>query len=121
MKLFYTQILLLFFVGILAINCESKKKSIDTTGNLTPKVDKTIIIYGSQSCDHCITFRQKIDSLNIKYDFRDAEANENYYNELMFKIQQARYTDYIAFPVVDIEGKLMVRPELDVFLKEYQK
>lgn len=117
MKLFYTQILLVFFVGMLAFSCETKKKSIDTTGNLTPKVEKTIIIYGSESCDHCLIFRQKIDSLNIKYDFRDAEANEKYYNELMFKIQQANFKEYISFPVIDIDGKLLVRPELDVFLK----
>lgn len=117
MKFFYTQILLVFFVGMLIVSCDTKKKSIDTTGNLSPKVEKNIIIYGSESCDHCIIFRQKIDSLNIKYDFRDAEADEKYYNELMFKIQQAKYTDYIGFPVIDIDGKLLVRPELDVFLE----
>jgi glutaredoxin len=121
MKFYCTQILFVFFVGILTVSCDTKKKSIDTGGNLTPKVEKTIIIYGSESCDHCLIFRHKIDSLNIKYDFRDAEANEKYYNELVVKVQRAKISDYIAFPVIDIDGKLLVRPELDVFLNALEQ
>ena len=108
--------LLIFFVGILSFGCETKKKNIDTSSNLTPSVEKEIIIFGSENCDHCIQFRQKADSLNIKYLFKDAEANEQYYNELMMIIQQSNFKEYVGFPVVVIDGKLYVRPEFDTFL-----
>ena len=97
--------------------CESKRKSIDTSGNLTPKAVKEITIFGSENCDHCIEFRDKMDSLNLTYEFKDAEANEKFYNELLLKIQQANYKGYVSFPVLEINDKIYVKPEFSDFLK----
>lgn len=102
---------------IFVLSCETNRKSIDTSGNMTPKVTKNITVYGSEDCDHCIEFRNKMDSAKIKYEFKDAEANEKYYNELLLKIQQANFKGYVAFPVVDINDKIYVRPEFSEFLK----
>ncbi len=113
-KYFKLSILLFaFFI----LGCENKQNKIDTSGNITPKVEKSIIVYGSESCDHCVDFRKKADSLKIKYTFKDAEANEAYYNELVNKIQQAGIPGYISFPVIDLDGKIYIRPEFHEFLK----
>jgi len=111
---------LLFYVLILSIFsfCGSKKDKIDTSNNLTPKVENRITIYGSENCDHCLEFRDKADSLNIKYVFKDAEKNETYYNELAQKIQVAGIPGYISFPVVEINEKLYIRPKFSEFLNE---
>jgi glutaredoxin len=115
-KSLFTVVLVLALVA-----CENKQKSIDTSGNITHIVPKNIIVYGSESCDHCLEFRQKADSLKIKYLFKDCEADERNYNELAMKIQQANYPGYISFPVVDINGKIYIRPEFDQFLKLIEK
>ncbi len=96
--------------------CDSKKEKIDTSANITPTIEKKIVVYGSENCDHCIEFRNKADSLKIKYVFKDAEKNEAYYNELVQKIQAAGIPGYISFPVVEIDEKLYIRPEFNKFL-----
>ena len=99
-------------------SCNTKKKSIDTSGNITPKVQKNIIVYGSESCDHCIEFRKKLDKEGLKYTFKDVEANERLFEEMMTKIRTVNYHGYIGFPVIDVEGKIFVRPDFRRFKSE---
>jgi len=96
---------------ILIFSCKSKRENIDTSGNTTPEIEKIVTIYGSENCDHCLDFRKKMDSAKFKYEFKDAEANEKYYQELLLKIQQANFKGYVSFPVIDINGEIYVRPE----------
>ncbi len=96
--------------------CENKKTNIDTSGNLTPVVEKIITVYGSKNCDHCNDFRNKLDSANLKYEFKDAEANEQYYKELLLKIQQANFKGYVSFPVLEIDNKIYVKPSFEEFM-----
>lgn len=105
----------------MVFGCNQKRKSIDTSGNITPKVAKMITIYGSENCDHCIDFRRKVDSLGVKYTFKDAEANEDYYREMVLKVQQKDSNSDISFPVVEINDEILVQPELDAFLKELSR
>lgn len=106
---------------LILFSCESKQKTIDTSGNISPVVPKNVIVYGSENCDDCHEFRQKADALNIKYLFKDCEADERNYNELALKIQQANLPGYISFPVVEINGKLYIKPEFDQFLALIEK
>lgn len=109
-----------FIILIIAFffnNCENKRKSIDTSANITPVVEKKVTIYGSENCDHCIEFRQQMDSIKFKYEFKDAEANEKNYQELLLKIQQANFKGYVSFPVIDIDGKIFVRPDFSEIQK----
>lgn len=115
-KLIYNSSLTAILI-ILLIACENRQKAIDTSGSKTQAAPKSIIVYGSENCDHCLEFRQKADSLKIKYLFKDCEADERNYNELALKIQQANFPGYVSFPVVEINGKLYVRPEFDQFLE----
>lgn len=112
-----TAVLLLLFVA-LTIACDNKeKKSIEAAEGIKPMAVHDITVYGSENCDHCIDFRKKVDSVGVKYTFKDVEASEQFYNELTQKIQQAQYKGYVSFPVLEIDGKLYVKPELDEFMK----
>lgn len=111
MKLLFPKLLIPVFLIFIILSCNSKRKYIDTSGNTTIKVQKEVIIYGSENCDHCITFRKAMDDAKLKYEFRDAEVSEQVYQELLRKIQEANYKGYIAFPVLDIEGEIYVKPE----------
>ena len=111
-KIFFLAAIIAFYTL-----CQGKQNRIDTSGNITPHVVKNITVYGSENCDHCLEFRQKADSLKIKYAFKDAEANEANYNELVRKIQQTGVPGYISFPVVEINEKLYIRPEFEEFLR----
>lgn len=111
-------LLMIMMIAVVALHsCDQKQKHLDTSQNITPKKEKTITVYGSQSCDHCLEFRKKADELKIKYSFKDCEADERNYNELAFKIQQGNYPGYISFPVIDIDGKLYINPGFEQFLQ----
>ena len=107
----FFKLLISVFLIIIVISCDSKRKSIDTSGNTTLKIQKEVVIYGSENCDHCITFRKAMDDAKLKYEFRDAEASEQIYQEVLKKVQMANYKGYIAFPVLDIDGEIYVKPE----------
>lgn len=111
MNITYLNFIGTFIFIALIFSCESKRKSIDTSDNISLITEKEVIIYGSANCDHCIEFRQQMDAAKLKYAFKDAEAEEKNYQELMLKIQQANYKGYVSFPVIDIDGKLFVKPE----------
>ena len=117
MKYGFYNLLFATVLIVVTIGCESKRKSIDTSGNLTPGVVKKITLFGSENCDHCIAFRKKMDSVNLKYEFKDTEANEQYYKDLLFKIKQANFKGYVSFPVLEVNDKIYVKPEFENFIK----
>lgn len=121
MKYRFNYLLFAIVLIVAVIGCESKRKSLDTSGNITAVVEKKITLFGSENCDHCIVFRKKMDSVNLKYEFKDAEANEKYYKELLFKIQQANFKGYVSFPVLVVNDKIYVKPEFEEFMKIVSK
>jgi glutaredoxin len=74
-----------------------------------------IIVYGSKNCIHCIKFLSSLDSAGIKYKFRDVEQDKNLFNEMYQKIQKANIKGFISYPVLDIEGKILVNPDFKQF------
>lgn len=113
----WIKITLILFCTALLLNCEGKRKSIDTSGNITPKIEKKITVYGSVNCDHCVEFRNMMDSVKMKYEFKDAEAHEKYYTEMVLKVQASSYNGSILFPVLEVGDKILVRPEFVDFMK----
>ena len=101
---------LLCFVFMVACSPSAKEASNGETANGSGQ--KQMIVYGSNTCDHCINFKKKMDSLNIKYSFFDVEVDQTKADEMLKKLEEVRFMGYIAFPVVDIEGRVMVNPEL---------
>ena len=77
------------------------------------KQTKEIIVYGSNNCDHCVDFKAQLDSIGFAYDFRDVEFDDAMNNELYRKVQEANIMGRINYPVIDIEGKIMVAPTLN--------
>jgi len=73
---------------------------------------KLIIVYGSNNCDHCLDFKAQLDSIGFSYDFRDVEFNDAMNREMYYKVQRARIVGRINYPVIDVEGKIMVAPKL---------
>jgi len=82
------------------------------TNKSSIKQTKEIIVYGSNNCDHCVDFKAQLDSVGLTYDFRDVEFDDAMNNELYRKVQEAKITGRINYPVIDIEGKIMVTPTL---------
>lgn len=76
------------------------------------KQTKDIIVYGSDNCHHCVDFKAKLDSVKFTYDFKDVEFNEFMHNEMVSKVRGARIMGQINYPVIDVEGKILVAPEL---------
>jgi glutaredoxin len=82
------------------------------TNRSSIKQTKEIIVYGSNNCDHCVDFKAQLDSIGFSYDFRDVEFDEAMNNELYRKVRAARIMTRINYPVIDIEGKILVAPSL---------
>ena len=71
---------------------------------------KNIIVYGSMECNHCHQFRRKLESKGITYEFRDVDENDAYFIELQNLIKSIKYSGYVSYPVIDIEGEVLVNP-----------
>jgi len=104
MKKIYGIILL----ALVAYSCQSNSSSVAQT--------KSIIVYGSDNCDHCVDFKAQLDSIGYKYDFKDVEFNQVMANEMVSKVQQAGLAGQISYPVIDVEGTILVAPELSAVL-----
>ena len=74
-------------------------------------IQKKIIVYGSMHCIHCHQFRRKLDSKGIEYEFRDIDANDEFFHEMQKKIKSIDYKGYVQYPVIDIEGIILVNPD----------
>ena len=90
---------------ILFLSCQS-----------TLKQTKQIIVYGSDNCEHCVNFKTKLDSVGFSYDFRDVEFNEAMNNEMFRKVRASGVQGGFRYPVVDVEGKILIAPELQAVL-----
>ncbi len=100
-------------------SCNPKSGAVEekNTTNVPAPVQKEITVYGSNTCDHCLEFMKKADSVALKYTFKDVETNAIYYSELVKKIKAANYQGYVSFPVIEIEGKINVNPPFAEFMK----
>lgn len=74
---------------------------------------KDILVYGSDNCDHCVDFKAKLDSVGFTYGFKDVEFSETLTNEMVQKVRTAGIMGQFSYPVIDVEGKILVAPELE--------
>jgi hypothetical protein len=104
-------IILILSTGILLLNnCAGKKNHSAVTG--IHEKDAPMIVYGSPDCIHCMHFISELDSAGLTYDFRAVTEDTAMFNEMMRKIRSAEIKGYISYPVVDIHGKILVRPSM---------
>ena len=90
---------------VLLLACQNKQEQT-----------KKIIVYGSDNCHHCVDFKAQLDSVGFTYDFRDVEFNEMMNNEMVSKVRASGVQGGFKYPVIDIEGNILVAPELQEVL-----
>ena len=81
------------------------------------KQTKQIIVYGSDNCDHCVVFKAKLDSVGFEYVFRDVEFNQMMNDEMVYKVRRSGVNGGFSYPVLDVEGKILVAPEITEVLE----
>ena len=81
------------------------------------KQTKDIIVYGSDNCEHCVVFKAKLDSIGYTYEFRDVEFDRANSDEMVFKVRRKGISGGFKYPVIDIQGTVLVAPELEEVLE----
>ena len=82
---------------------------------------RNIIIYGSKTCPHCVTFIQKMDREGIPYTFREVDNDDQNYQEMIDKIKSINFKGYVNYPVVDVGGEILVAPNFEKFYSVYRR
>ena len=97
--------------------CSSSPEKSETI-HQAPVEPPLIVIYGSNTCDHCIDFKAKLDSVGLKYSFNDVDVNEDKVLEMLEVVKNANYQGRINFPLVYLNNtKLLVAPDFEVFMR----
>ena len=118
MKLIHKIAFLLF--GFL-VSCSSTPTKETNDKIVSSSVQKSIVVYGSNQCSHCINFKAKLDSVVLEYTFHDIDVSDQHTLEMLEKVKTAgRNLDDISLPVVFIDNnELFIAPPfskvLDVF------
>ena len=74
----------------------------------------SVVVYGSMDCDHCLAFKSQLDSVGLTYEFKDVMKTKALENELMAKVKEFNFTEYINLPVILIDNKyFLVAPTID--------
>jgi glutaredoxin len=83
--------------------------------------DPYIIIYGRTNCSICQDYQQRLDNQDIAYTFKDI-GDTNVQDELYPKMKKAGLNSgYFQIPVIDVNGKVSIRPELRDVINGYRQ
>ena len=93
---------------IIIISCSSKKTGQDHNATGNPDA---VVVYGSRDCIHCVVFTRSLDSAGIQYRFYEVDKDKSLFNEMYQKIQKIKYQGYVEYPVVEVNGRILVSPE----------
>lgn len=97
-------LILVLFLGLYSCNLDaSRGKSL--------KQKSVITVYGSKTCHHCTVFETWLDEQKLKYTFYDVNTDKEARMEMLNKVKGAKIKGRILYPVVDIDGKILIRPE----------
>ena len=91
------------FILLVLFQCSSSTEYPDTE----------LIIYGSNSCEHCNEFRAKLEKEEIEYKFYDVERDQLKANEMLEAVHSINYYDYIEFPVVLFDKYVFINPPFE--------
>lgn len=72
-----------------------------------------VIVYGNAKCNYCGETTRWLDSQNIRYTYRDVELYGTYQEEMFEKLKRAGFTSAALLPVLDIKGKILMKPGFD--------
>lgn len=72
----------------------------------TPQ-QKTIIVYGSDTCHYCIDTKAYLKEKKIDFIYFDVDVNMDKQQEMIIKLQKANISlDNLSLPVIDKKGEL---------------
>ena len=75
---------------------------------------KEIFIYGSSQCSHCTDLTSALDSEGYLYTFNDVYMNDPLTIEMVDTVRGTGFQGQISFPVVFVDGELMIAPKHEV-------
>lgn len=77
-------------------------------------VGDDIIVYGSATCGFTQSMRGALDEHGFDYVFYDVNQNPEKSQEMFEKVRAAYpNTSQIGFPVVDVNGVVLIRPTIE--------
>jgi len=86
---------------------------LSVTGLFPADVTQDIIVYGNEKCGYCRETMQWLDNRNIPYVYRDVESYGTFQEEMFSKLDKAGFKTAAFFPVLDIKGQILMKPEFD--------
>ncbi|HNX22661.1 MAG TPA: glutaredoxin family protein [Spirochaetota bacterium] len=72
-----------------------------------------IIIYGNEKCGYCKDTMLRLKNEGIEFVYRDVELYGTNQEEMFAKLERAGFTSTAYFPVIDVKGQILMRPEFD--------
>ena len=110
-------VLIIALIGTL-IQCESApRKTLNNEQIITQVIQKSIIVYGSNQCPHCVNLKVKLDSIGLKYTFYDIDLSDQYALEMVERVKVAGHTQKFSIPVVLVNDReLFIAPHINKIL-----
>ena len=110
-------VLIVVLIGTL-IQCESApRKALNNEKIITQATQKSIIVYGSNQCPHCVNLKLKLDSIGLKYTFYDIDLSDQYALEMVERVKVAGHTQKFSIPVVLVnDQELFIAPHINKIL-----
>ena len=117
--------ILVALLWIILFSCQTETKSgaeklnqaLKESKNeeVTPEKDdaqKSLVIYGSHGCSHCLNFKAKLDSAKMDYVFNDIDEDDKNVLALQQLLAKHKHFDRVQLPVVYINDEtLLIGPE----------
>jgi len=84
------------------------------------QVQKTIIVYGSDTCHYCVDTKTYLKERDIEFTYYDVDVNKEKEQEMIMKLRQAKIPlSALSLPVIDKGGKVFTNGKnFDTFLKK---
>jgi arsenate reductase-like glutaredoxin family protein len=83
-----------------------------TAGNVTD-----IIVYGNEKCGYCKETMNWLEIQKIPFVYRDVVTYGTNQEEMFSKLEKAGFTSTAYFPVLDVKGQILMKPEFDDITK----
>ncbi len=74
---------------------------------------KNIIIYGSNNCPHCVSFKASLNNDGYTYTFHDVDKDDDLVQEMMDVVTASGHKGRILYPVVVLEDSVYVAPKYE--------
>ncbi len=72
-----------------------------------------IIVYGNDKCGYCKETIKWLEHQNIPFIYRDVETYETNQEEMFSKLKKGGFTSAALFPVLDVNGQILMKPKFD--------